>query len=503
MQFTVRAKLLPAEDEEFKLNSLLRIFPSMVRFSYNRLLEKYKTYDVVKMLYDKFIPNARWCQWAVKEAQANINSQKELLPLYIEDLKWKLERARRRLNRTKHPLKQAGIKKRIKKLERRLVELKSYLDNKTIPRAVFGSRRLFKKLSKGRDVKEEWLIRRRWGFLSIGQRNQKGNANTRILKVDDEYWLLIRNTMFPDFKVRMYIPQEFRHYIDEILVNGKPYTIRVKRTLKHGYQVIITFELDEPNVKWNGRKVAGIDINPIGIAVTTVSKNGNLLASKWFFCPDLVYARREKREWLIGNLVKKVFRWLRGHVVNTIAIEDLDIKRTPDYPSHINRLIANFVRKRLLQTIKSRAIKENSLVIKVQPAYTSKIARLKYARMLSRFNIHQLAGFAIARRALGYGEKLPEPMKITYKIGKRKRRVKVRYVWATLYGYSSHGLMVGGDSNGRISSPTKAHGGCNRRVTPSPLHHSRLLDERVQYTGRCPPDEGGATRHRGSLGWAG
>ena len=474
MQFTIRAKLLPTKDDEIKLNTLSRIFPSMVRFAYNRFIERYKTYDIVKMLYDKFIPNARWCQWAVKEAQANINSQKELLPLYIEDLKWRLERARRRLNRTKHPLKQAGIKRRIKKLEGRLVELESHLDNNTIPRAIFGSRRLFKKLSRGRDVKEEWLIRRRWGFLSIGQRNQKGNANTRILKVGGEYWLLIRNTMFPNFKVKMYIPQEFKHYIDEILASGKPYNIRVKRVLKHGYQVFITFELDEPNVKWNGKKIAGIDINPMGIAVTIVSKDGNLLASKWFFCPDLVYARRGKREWLMGNLVKKVFKWLRGHSVTAIAIEDLDIKRTPDYLPHINRLIANFVRKRLLQTIKSRAIKEDFLIIEVQPAYTSKIARLKYARMFSRFNIHQLAGFIIARRALGYGEKLPEAMKITYKIGKRKRRIKVRYIWATLYSYSSHGLMVGGDSDGRMSSPTKAHGAVMGGSHPTPVLPSTI-----------------------------
>ena len=192
MQFTIRGKLLPTKDEESKLNTLSRVFPSMVRFAYNRLLEKHKTYDVVKMLYDKFIPNARWCQWAVKEAQANINSQKELLPLYIEDLKRRLERAKRRLVRTKHPLRQAGIKERVKKLERKLDEL-------------------------------------------------------------------------------------------------------------------------EPYVKWNGRKVAGIDANPMGIAVTVVSKDGNLLASK-----------------LIGNLVKKAFRWLRSHGVNTIAIEDLDIKKTLD-----------------------------------------------------------------------------------------------------------------------------------------------------------------------------
>ena len=68
----------------------------------------------------------------------------------------------------------------------------------------------------------------------------------------------------------------------------------------------------------------------MGVAVTVVSRDGNLLASKWFFCPDLVYARREKRIWLIGNLVKKAFRWLRSHSVNTIAIEDLDIKKTLD-----------------------------------------------------------------------------------------------------------------------------------------------------------------------------
>ncbi|RLE87396.1 MAG: hypothetical protein DRJ49_06485, partial [Thermoprotei archaeon] len=54
-------------------------------------------------------------------------------------------------------------------------------------------------------------------------------------------------------------------------------------------------------------------MNPMGIAVTVVSKDGNLLASK-----------------LIGNLVKKAFRWLRGHGVNTSAIEDLDIKKTLD-----------------------------------------------------------------------------------------------------------------------------------------------------------------------------
>ena len=59
MQFTVRAKLLPTEEEKIKLDALSRIFPSMVRFAYNRLFEGFREYEVVKLLYEKLIPNAR------------------------------------------------------------------------------------------------------------------------------------------------------------------------------------------------------------------------------------------------------------------------------------------------------------------------------------------------------------------------------------------------------------------------------------------------------------
>lgn len=117
MLFTVRAKLLPNSNNELKICTLSRMFPSMVRFAYNRLIEKHGAYDVVRMLYDKFIPNARWCQWAVKEAQAIIESQGELLPLYIEDLKWRIQRAQSRLERIGDELKRKGIEGRIRKLK--------------------------------------------------------------------------------------------------------------------------------------------------------------------------------------------------------------------------------------------------------------------------------------------------------------------------------------------------------------------------------------------------
>jgi len=85
---------------------------------------------------------------------------------------------------------------------------------------------------------------------------------------------------------------------------------------------------------------------------------------------------------------------------------------------------------------------------------------------LPTFRDHTRWGDSLLKQLLG--SNIFKYFYIFHKIGKRKRGIKVRYIWATLYGYSSHGLMVGGGSDGRISSPTKAHGGCNGRVTPHP-----------------------------------
>ncbi len=492
---------MPNEGELMKLNTLSRIFPSMIRFAYNRLLEGCREYEVVERLYELFMPNARWCQWAIKEAKALMEAQKELLPLYIEDLKWRIDRARKRPMKAEDPLKKKGITRRIEKLERKLKELEEHKKNKTLPKIVFGRKKTLKKMSRSKiKAKDEWLIRRRWGFISIGQRNQGGNANTKIVKREDGYSLLIRNTIFDDFEVKLYMPEEFKHYVGNVLEEAAQYTIRVKRTLRNGYQVLITFELEESKVEWNGRKIAGFDVNPLGMAVTIVDRNGNLLASKWFFYPDLVFARREKRNWLIGNLVKKAFKWLKGHGVNTIAIEDLKFKRSLDFPNWVNRLVANFVRKRLIETIKIRALKEKLSVVEVQPAYTSKIAWHKYAKNFPKLNNHQLAAFIIARRALGCGEKLKEPVEISYKLPdyKRIRRVKVLYVWPSIYGHSFHGLVRACSSDGRIELASRAHGGYDRRVTLHSPVASKLCCEEARRRGGCLGDEPRARGHRGS-----
>ena len=154
MQYTVRGKLLPSEDEAILLDTLCRVFMSMVRFAYKRLLQGLDSYEVTRILYDVFIPNARWCQWAVEEAKALKEAMEELLPVLVEEYNRKIELINKKIEKQGHPLKEKGLERKLRKFERRKAKLEKHIENGTLPSVVFGSKRLFKKLTKKKNVKE-------------------------------------------------------------------------------------------------------------------------------------------------------------------------------------------------------------------------------------------------------------------------------------------------------------------------------------------------------------
>jgi len=153
--------------------------------------------------------------------------------------------------------------------------------------------------------------------------------------------------------------------------------------------------------------VAGFDINPDNISVTITTPNGNFRASKMFKCHELFYARRNRRDWLLGNLVKDIFEWLKLFDTKAIAIENLKFKRAFDTNNKCNRRYANFIYAKATQLILSRALKEQIAVIQVNPKFTSFIGEYKYAATYG-LSIHQAAALVIARRAMGFSEKIPK-----------------------------------------------------------------------------------------------
>jgi len=67
----------------------------------------------------------------------------------------------------------------------------------------------------------------------------------------------------------------------------------------------------------------------------------------------------------------------------------------------------NFVYRRLLEAIERRGLRCGVAIRKVNPAYTSIIGKYKYATDYG-LSFHQAAAFVIARRGLGFHERIPK-----------------------------------------------------------------------------------------------
>lgn len=82
--------------------------------------------------------------------------------------------------------------------------------------------------------------------------------------------------------------------------------MQIKRKNDHYYAHLI-FEEETPGTVLPTSDdikkdvVAGIDINIDQIAVTLVSKQGNFLESKVFYCHELEYVKSNKRDNVVGE----------------------------------------------------------------------------------------------------------------------------------------------------------------------------------------------------------
>lgn len=375
--------LLEFESFEDRTNvlKLMQSFSSCIRFAYNRLLEGWKRKDLKKSLQKIFLLNSRYCDDAVLKANEILRSCKE---------------------KGQNPKK-----------------------------VIFGSRKLFEKLKKNHltgerreKLKRKWKEKRKGIAYSRGDSSKKGNLNLRFVFVDGKLYLRINTgkgrciyaEVHRNVQKGRKEKDKWINFIENLLIGettGKynPYSVELKKKNKKTYAYISFKEkLPEISIKrQNG--VIGIDINasPFHIAYAEIKKDGNLNSFGRINLNKLIGENKAKREILSWSIAHRIIS-LAKEKKRAIAIENL--KKLPkgtrgDGRKKLRKRFQQFIYKGILQKIEILAKREGIEVVKINPAFTSIIGKLKYA---PQYLIDKdIAGaFVMARRGIGYREEIPK-----------------------------------------------------------------------------------------------
>lgn len=458
---------------EDPLATEMRLYCACIRWAFNRLLEGKTREALKKQGQEVFGLNSRYCDDAILKAKEIIGSQQELLAVEIEETETKLARAKKKLGWAEKDLAKAvntgdavkiakaklivhGRKARVKKLAAKLGELQAHRDNGTIPRVVFGGRTLWKRVCKGKATKEEWRNARQNRLYARGDETKGGNPNMKISYHNGGFTLEVTishlstqtgvdslgrpmMTRAPRVEGKLWLAEKHRKKTWILLLSGAPYTIELIRDKDGRYRAHITFTVTAPKTLTNpNRGYLGMDTNPDGVALasisytgqpepwpqgftlpypkalhkfagefqTTIHPNGFL----YIKLPELAHSREYRRTYLIGVLAKVVVD-IAKELGKPIAVENLDFgKDRLDTNRKFNRMAANFPYRTMIEAVMRRAFKEGIGVKPVWPAHTSTVGYYKYMRRYGII-IHHAAAYVIARRAIGFKERITIELK--------------------------------------------------------------------------------------------
>jgi IS605 OrfB family transposase len=439
---SIRVDLLKVEPEADALLHQLLMRPQQAasRFAYSRLMEGMENKIIWGILRKKFpMLTSRNLNDAMRMAEGILASQRERLPSQADSLKRKVkaieEKLKRELNRADGPRSERikAMRRRIQRLSARRDELQAHIARGTVPPAVFGGRKLWRRVSHGLlGARDQWRERQSDQFFSRGARDCKGNPHCR-LTVDDNGSLRLSVRVSDGVKQRgcqpTTIPRwltfdvSYSYQYDPLLraaaLDGAKrvgsYNVRLMRLSPCQYRAYVTIDEPVAHREYFGREqiptwcvtLGGVDLNLDHMALVVTDREGQFRKWKVFDYANLGELPRDKSKWMTGNIARDVIQYLKDQGVHALVIEDLkNIRHNGGHPKFNQRTVP-FAYRQLIQALVRRALREGLVVKRVNPAYTSWIGQLKYARGFG-VSVHVAAAYVIARRGLGFQERIPK-----------------------------------------------------------------------------------------------
>ena len=382
-------------------------------------------------LQSKYNISKRTANSIIKTVQGKINSIKELKKTEVKQNQYKLERISKKLEKlmpvlldlklkarendikdlTKYrnlKTKVAFLKMRKDKLVNKIKSLNHQLETNKF-KITFGTKKLFKQSL------EEFLNKRDNQMIFLGSKEETSCNNTfqlRYVPKINQFIMKVRK----DFKYKNTKGEERYVYgkcffnnhkklLKEILQSkNSPLTYRIiQRNNKYYLQCI--FEIDNYNLNLtnNTQGTIGVDFNKGFVAISQTNKYGHLVSIDKM---TYRFGSGNKTENDLLLIINKLME-LATHTGKDIVVEDLNFLKTKSKATkgeskngkQYNRMLHSLAYKTFLDKAEQICNRENVGLIKVNPAWTSWIAKNKFCDKM-KLNVHTGAAFVIARRGM-------------------------------------------------------------------------------------------------------
>ena len=385
-------------------------------------------------------------------------------------------------------------RRRLTNLKLRLAVLEADIVTGLV-RLCFGSKRLWEKqhhleengYARHEEWPRDWRDVRSNEFFVLGSRDETAGCQLCVATVADDGTLTLRLRL-PDCLVNQHGKYlfirgvRFAYGHEQMLASlgsnadyaayrrehgeraarattlGQAISYRFKRDAK-GWRVFATTRMmDVPLVSDRRRGAVGVDLNADHLAVAEIDASGNYL-NAWRV-PLVTYGKNTgQTEALIGDAVASVVEYARA-VGKPIVIERLDFRQKKSAlegeARKYSRMLSSFSYGKIKAYFLSRGYRQGVEVHQINPAFSSVIGRVKFMERYG-LSVHQAAALALARRLLGFSERIPRRwvcpvgngVHIAFTVPARKR---VKHVW-TYWGVISGQLRPALAAQHRLGRP--------------------------------------------------
>ena len=520
------ANALAALSEWMEINS------SMIHTLFKRICAGKDPHDLKSSMMAEFGATARQFNAARVDVEGRIASCKEQQKAQIKDLRKRLATLDKKIENTEQGETLSAKERRWlhenkRKRERNRHKLGALekADREGKVSLCFGGKRLFHaqhaREENGYASHEEWLAAWRESrtnqFMVLGSKDESGGNQTCTATIAEDGSLTLRlrlpNALIPKYgKYLILTGVRFAYGHEEVcralrscteraqrMKDGDPTAksygeaiqYRFRRDAK-GITLFATVSRPKPaSVTSKEKGVLGIDLNADHVAVTEMDRFGNPVASHSF--PMVTYGKSlNQAEALIGDVCAAVVA-LAIKTGKPLVHEDLDFSakkrslsegRSPKYA----RMLSSFAYNQFASTLLSRAWRQGVDLRAVNPAYTSVIGRVKFARRYG-LTVHQAAACVIGRRFLRLSERAPRHLgpipdgrngHVTLPLPARKRGNHVWKFWAALAKDLTVALAARfRTTEGRSSRPPDACDVTARAAGGTPARESATSTARV------------------------